>query len=211
MDKKATTEECLSIDVRSWRRDGWLERGTAFTTVWQRPYGRDSSIGVRVLGATGNRAAAGGAEHAAAVWLHYSWGPEGRQEEVSYPVRLSWTPCNLGGFRPWFVCPGASCGRRAAILYGPGRHFLCRQCYDLTYESRRESKKHTALRKCQRIRRKLGGSANMTKPFPKKPKGMHYDRYWCLFWEHERAHEEYIKGMWADLEKLTGRMSRLSS
>jgi hypothetical protein len=55
------------------------------------------------------------------VELSYSRGPEGHKEDVSYAVPLSWTPCNFGGSRPWFVCPGVlegvSCGRRVAKLY----------------------------------------------------------------------------------------------
>jgi hypothetical protein len=63
----------------------------------------------------------------------------GEWEDVKEPVSLEWTPCNFGGERPWFVCPGVvngkRCGRRVAILYGPGKYFLCRHCYDLRYES----------------------------------------------------------------------------
>jgi hypothetical protein len=51
-------------------------------------------------------------------------------EDVQEPVSLTWTACNFGGERPWFVCPGAGCGRRMAVLYGPGRYFLCCHCYD---------------------------------------------------------------------------------
>ena len=28
-----------------------------------------------------------------------------------------------------------------AILYGPGKYFLCRPCYDLPYDSQRKDKK----------------------------------------------------------------------
>src|SRR5829696_5569154 len=61
-------------------------------------------------------------------------GPSGEWEDVQEPMPLAWTACNFGGERPWFVCPGAGCGRRAAVLYGPGKYFLCRHCYDLRYE-----------------------------------------------------------------------------
>ncbi len=97
-------------------------------------------------------------------------------EDVQEAVPLEWTPCNFGGERPWFVCPGVVngvvCGRRVVILYGPGKYFLCRHCYDLRYESQREDKKDRALRRAQKIRMRLGGSANMMEPFPERPKGM---------------------------------------
>ena len=49
-------------------------------------------------------------------------------------------------------CLGVGCGRRVAILYGLGKYFLCRHCYDLRYESKREDKKGRALRRVQKIR-----------------------------------------------------------
>lgn len=121
-------------------------------------------------------------------------------------VPLTWTACNFGGMRPWFLCPGVvnnvACGRRVAVLYGLGKYFLCRHCYDLTYESQRESEMYRALRKAQAIREKLGGSANMTMPFPERPKGMHHKTYERLRWEHDEAQEIELAGMVAWLDKL---------
>ena len=36
---------------------------------------------------------------------------------------------------------------RGAILYWPGRYFLCHRCYDLVYESQRENGMSRALRR----------------------------------------------------------------
>jgi hypothetical protein len=129
-------------------------------------------------------------------------GLGGEWEDVREPVDLAWTACNFGGERPWFICPGSGCGRRVAVLYGPGRYFLCRHCYDLVYESQRENEMHRALRRAQAIRESLGGSANMTKPFPEKPKGMHHDTYDRLWWKHHEAEMEQFAGMRAWLDKL---------
>lgn len=49
--------------------------------------------------------------------------------------------------RWWFLCPlsrnGVSCGRRVAKLYRAPRadYYGCRDCYDLSYESRNESRR----------------------------------------------------------------------
>jgi hypothetical protein len=126
----------------------------------------------------------------------------GEWEEVRESVALSWTACNFGGERPWFICPGAGCGRRVALLYGEGKYFLCRHCYDLTYESQRENEMHRALRRAQAIREGLGGSANMTEPFPEKPKGMHWKTYERLWWEHHEAEMEQLAGMREWLDRL---------
>jgi hypothetical protein len=79
---KDRTEDCLSLDVRNWQRDGWLETALCFTTSWWRRYRKDSSVGVRVLGDAG-------AGRAYTVELSYSWGLDGREEDISYPISLS--------------------------------------------------------------------------------------------------------------------------
>jgi hypothetical protein len=180
---KGRAEDHPSADVRRWHRRGLLEPGTSFTASWGRVQG-DSSIGVRVLGTSG--------EPADAVRLSYSQELAGEEkEDVAYQVRLDWTACNFGGARPWFVCPGRSCFRRAALLYLGGRYFLCRKCLDLSYASQRERGGSVpALHRCQRIRTRLGGSPNMSEPFPEKPKGMHWKTYRRLFGLHEAAWAE---------------------
>jgi hypothetical protein len=138
-------------------------------------------------------------ESAILTYRHRS-GPGGKWEEVRETVYLAWMACNFGGERTWFICPGAGCGRRVVVLYGAGRYFLCRHCYDLVYESQREDKMNRALRRAQAIRESLGGSANMMKPFPEKPKGMHWSTYDRLWWEHHEAEMEQLAGMreWLD-------------
>jgi hypothetical protein len=145
-------------------------------------------------------------ERVTLLYRHRS-GPSGEWEDVREPVPLAWMACNFGGERPWFVCPGAGCGRRVAVLYGSGRYFLCRHCYDLVYQRQRDNGMYRSLRRAQAIRERLGGSANMTKPFPERPKGMHHDIYMRLFWEHHEAEMEQLTRMreWLDrLEKKVG-------
>jgi len=89
-----------------------------------------------------------------------------------------------------------------AILYKLRKYFLCRYCYDLRYESQRKDKKDRALRTAQKIRKRLGGSANMLEPFPERPKGMHHDTYMRLLWEHHEAEMEHLAGMQEWLDKL---------
>jgi hypothetical protein len=59
-------------------------------------------------------------------------------------VSITTTPCNYGGVRLWFFCPGwknnISCRRRCRKLYlSGGQVFACRVCHELTYESTRKS------------------------------------------------------------------------
>jgi hypothetical protein len=162
-DKKTTAEECHSMDVRYLHRNGLLKSGGWFSLRWSRAGRQTGSIRGVVEGEKRP-------EQVTLLYRHKS-GLGGEWEDVREPVELAWTACNFGGERPWFICPGAGCGRRVAVLYGPGRYCLCRRCYDLSYESQREDKTHRALRRAQNIRQRLGGSANMMEPFPREAQG----------------------------------------
>ncbi len=191
---KTTAEECQSIDVRYLHRNGLLKPGHWFSFRWSRAGGKTGSIQGAVSGD-------GRAEQVTLLYRHRR-GLGSEWEDVREPVELAWTACNFGGERPWFICPGADCSRRVAILYGPGRYFLCRHCYDLSYQSQRDNKMYRALHRAQDIRRRLGGSANMMEPFPEKPKGMHWRTYERLWWEHHEAEMEQLAGMREWLDKM---------
>jgi hypothetical protein len=100
---------------------------------------------------------------------------------VVQSVPVVWTACRFGGERPWFVCPGLSngtgCGRRVTKLYGAGRLFACRHCYDLTYTSQQESLCQRGAWKSHKIRKRLGGQPSVFDDFPDRPKGMHRRTY----------------------------------
>ncbi len=195
-DKKTTTDECRSLDVRRLHRVGLLEPGHSFSLRWSR-------AGIEI-------GSVGGVAHDDRVTFFYRHrtGPGDEWDDVKETVDLEWTACNFGGTRPWFLCPGVvgdrRCGRRVAVLYGPGRYFLCRHCYDLGYQSQRDNETCRALRKAQKIRERLGGSANTTQPFPEKPKGMHRRTYERLWWEHHEAEMEQLAGMREWLDKTGG-------
>ena len=58
-------------------------------------------------------------------------GPNNTQSTINFIE----TPCNFGGTRWWFECPG--CQRRCAKLYEKRDDFYCRVCLDLEYFSHR--------------------------------------------------------------------------
>ena len=62
------------------------------------------------------------------------------KDAFSYNISYTTTPCHYGGSRLWFICP--SCGNRAGVLYQPSysKYYLCRDCQQLTYESRQRHK-----------------------------------------------------------------------
>jgi hypothetical protein len=163
MGGKTTTEACDRLDLASFTRGGWLQPGMVGHTHWRQGETVHSTIGWRVLGDDGL---------ATALELHYAIG----EEPIRTIVPIDWTACHFGGQRPWFRCPAVGCGRRVRVLYG--RHyFCCRFCHDLAYASTRERAAERALRRARSIRTRLGGTANLTEPFPAKPKGMHWRTY----------------------------------
>jgi hypothetical protein len=165
MARLATCESCPSIDVRQWHRQGRLEPGQRFSWSWTRDGGTAGGITIQV--------------ECAAVVLSYRYCCSGSNEwkSIQQRVPISLTACHLGGVRPWFICSvycdGRYCGRRAAILYGTGELFACRQCYGLAYASQQQTPLHRGLHKARKIRMRLGGSADLLEPFPARPKGMH--------------------------------------
>jgi hypothetical protein len=113
-------------------------------------------------------------------------------------VRITWTGCRFGGFRPWFECPG--CGSRRVKLYREQRviggewrlgRALCRGCLRLAYWSQRETTHGRRLLRCQRIVARLGGSG--VDP-PPKPKAMHWKTYNRQVDEAEAAWREALAG-----------------
>ena len=119
--KKTTVEECRSLDVRKLDRQGLLEPGYRFTSSWSRAGRQIASIGGVVLGSSRP-------ERVVLLFSHRN-GPSAEWEDVQEPVKLDWTPCNFGGERPWFLCPGvvngARCGRGVAVLSTGGDESSC--------------------------------------------------------------------------------------
>jgi len=160
-----TTEGCRSIDVRRWQRDELLTSGHNFSWQWRTCDGEvTGSIKVQVM--------------TQAIMLTYKhksndsdWCAE------SYAVQLSWTPCTLGGRRPWFLCPARGCTRRVALLYGVGGIFACRRCYRLSYPSQLEGSADRALRRADAIRERLGWPPGIWGGHGGKPKAMHWKTY----------------------------------
>ena len=166
---RTTCESCRSIDVRRWHREGRLHSGQHFSWSWTAGGEPADSIKVSTEGE--------------AVVLIYRSRRGGADEwkSIEQRVPIAWTPCHLGGRRPWFVCSfycnGRYCGRRSAVLYCAGELFACRRCYGLAYTSQQETPIHRGIGQARKIRTKLGGSANLCEPFPKKPKRMRRRTY----------------------------------
>ena len=168
---KATTSDYHYLDLRRWQRDGFLVPGRSFVCLWGNVEMGPSST-VRAEPST--------------VILRSKQG-------FTYSVRLEWTPCNYGGSRAWFICPGRDCRRRVAILYWDGC-FACRHCRQLAYDSQHDSGWRRSLRRARAARLKLGGSDDLTEPLPERPKGMHRRTYSRRYIEAARHDGFFLSG-----------------
>jgi hypothetical protein len=179
-----TVESCRAIDVNRLHREGCLRPGWCGGWQWSRDGEKVASINLR---AEEDR-------------LHLSYRARiggGDWEDVEETVRVVRVPCQFGGTRPYFICPGVvngvPCGRRVIKLHGSGRYFLCRHCYRLAHASQSEGTWDRALRRANKIRMRLGGEPGMASPFPPRPKGMWrrtYERLRDEVFEAERLADE---------------------
>jgi hypothetical protein len=169
---KSTTDGYRTLDVRRLARERMLRPGYTGGWHWTRDGETVASIQMRAEW-----------DRVVLIYRHRSGAGEWKDEQ--YPVRVVRTPCNLGGERPWFVCPALGCGRRVAILYGGGI-FACRHCYQLAYPSAREDISDRAARRADRLRARLDWKPGILNGAGTKPKWMRWRTFERLAAEHDQ-------------------------
>jgi hypothetical protein len=170
---KNSTGYYRSIDIREFKRKGWLQAPGWRTLTWRLNGEVTATIGIWALPDQ--------------IRVRYTCRPwSGEPKQYEYPVFFDFTKCNYGGERRWFICPARGCSRRVAVLY-MSSIFACRHCLDLAYESQRESPWQRAFSKARRIREKVGCTDPMEDDFPDKPKWMHWRTYSVFMREYNRA------------------------
>lgn len=179
-------EHMLRFDLRQLAKKGRLSAGQSFGRYWFRDEEKIASINVRTI--------------PDAFLLDYTWTPSGYPpQSITCRVEMTQTPCTLGGWRSWFICP--DCGRLCLVLFGVSRrgNFACRVCQRLAYTSEAES----PIDRCWRAQRKLEEKVTQD---GKRPAGMHrrtFDRIserWVaieerkddLFWPSLLRLEKYL-------------------
>ena len=159
---KTTTESQHRIDIRWMKRQGYLRAGTMGNLIWSNRGEQTGLITYSIV--------------EEGMVLNYRYRINGGEwQPVEQRIIFDRTPCNYGGYRTWFRCP--RCGKRVALLYGAGKLFLCRHCYDLAYGSQQEGQLDRLMRKAWKIRHRLGAEDDLTMPIWQKPKGMHEKTY----------------------------------
>ena len=155
---RSVVEHHRRLDAGKMNRLGVCKDGYIGGWVWTSTDGERNWIGVRCE--TGE------------LKLDYKYRLNGGEwQPVRQSVPLAFQDCNKGGKTALFLCP--HCGKRRKYLYGAGRLFLCRECHDLTYMTRRERVHDRAGRRARMLRRKLGVELGRGEWIGPKPKGMH--------------------------------------
>ena len=169
---KDTTHGQCALDVRQLKRESLLIPSSHRRITWYR--GGEEYVSVNVA-----------AEYGRVVITDLQTNDGDQRKLHSYPVKVTTTPCAIGGERPWFCCPRIGCGKRVALLYYCGV-FACRHCHQLAYPSQREDEADRARRKADRIRDRLGWPRGLWHGSNwGKPKGMHWTTYERLRAEHQ--------------------------
>jgi hypothetical protein len=169
--RRILVEECRLLDITRLNREGALVPGAVVDLRW----GDDLSAQFYVTGTP---------EHPSRAGIIKIDG--------LHNVRLTWTTCQYGGDRPWFLCP--NCSRRCAkLLDYRGHGFRCRQCYGAGYAVENEIPEWRIRRRIKKLEHRLGQGFE-------RPKGMHHTT-------HQRLCDEAADlEMWADalfLEKVS--------
>lgn len=159
----ARTTDLLALDIRSLAKNGRLVPNSRCTVTWTKG-SHNASIGVT-------------AQPNAATLRYITNGTR-----HSYNVPITWTECNFGGRRAWWLC--LHCKRQCAILYG-GSVFVCRKCAHLHYPSQHASDTDRFISRAEAIRSRLGWQRGIANAGNGKPKGMHWKTYRRLVQQHE--------------------------
>lgn len=106
-------------------------------------------------------------------------------------LSFGYTPTKYSrGLKTWFICP--DCQKRIFTVYLLD-HWACRQCHNLNYASQHRWTPYRLLGNAQMIRTRLGGSPDITQPFPDKPEGIQQKKYEQLKTKALKAESEFFQ------------------
>jgi hypothetical protein len=116
---------------------------------------------------------------------------DGVKRPVGEEFNVVSSPRHFGGSVPYLICPGNGCGRRVSKFYQTTGRFRCRKCSELVYNSQYENWVDRALRRKDKITRKLGISQNAPLERPQRPKHMRRKTYERLVYQLQTIEDRW--------------------
>jgi len=173
---RETTASQHRVDIRWLKKQNYLQSGNSGRLSWTSRGKKTGSINFRI-------------EENRMILNFRRRLQDGELEDVEQTVSIVKTPCHYGGYRNWFLC--THCLKRVEILYGAGKYFFCRHCYNLTYDSSNASPIQRIFDKAEKLRKKKLGAASegFMDLIPQRPKGMHHTTYNKIVAEINRLEE----------------------
>ncbi len=106
-------------------------------------------------------------------------------------LSFGFTPSKYSrGHQTWLICP--DCKKRIFTAYLLD-HWACKQCHNLNYASQHRWTPYRILGNAQAIRIKLGGSPDITHPFPPRPSDMSLGKYEKLKIKALKAEHDFYR------------------
>ena len=166
-------ESVLKVDIRRWRKGGYLIDGQSFNWQWSRDGEVTSRIGVVISGG--------------AIRLNYSM----QGKDASQTIWTTTTPCRYGGARRWFECP--VCHGRSAVLFMRSGRFACRKCQKISYKSQSGSADDRETARYHQLAAIIDAG---------KPKWQRWATFERLEDRFERASEQVNRSLMALIQRL---------
>jgi hypothetical protein len=179
---KTTTESQRRIDIRWFRRQGYLNLGHTGKLSWSRAGETTGWISYRM--------------ESDRMVLDYRFRPYGgKWKQVEQQVFFDRTRCHFGGHRTWFLCsrlPGVGEGWWLSMVQRNTSSAVTVMTSHIR-SSRKASWSGSAADR--KIRKRLGGSHDLFEPLPGKPKNTHWATYWKLREEADGIHMRWRYSM----------------
>ena len=166
-------EQTLKVDIRQWRKGGYLVNGQSFVWQWSRGGEKTGTIGVTVRDDT----------------IRLGYAVQGT--DASQTIRLTATPCRYGGSRSWFECP--VCRGRASVLFMRAGRFACRRCQRVSYATQSGSAHDRALTSYHRLSARIEAG---------KPKWQRWTTFNRLEDRFERVSEQVNRSLMMLIQRL---------
>ncbi|MDP2231328.1 hypothetical protein [Methylotenera sp.] len=172
---RLTTDDYLFIDVNHFKREGLLTDAGWFSWQWVRRGKLVDAINVTVK------------ENGIII--------DGQS------IYIEWSSCPLGGIRPWFHC--SSCNKRCCKLYKANTSFACKTCLNLVFKVWHLRPKKRALRRADKIFRKVSFDFSRKGDKPKWQR-------WPTFERLEAEGEKALNVISGEEEKLLDKLRKLN-